>query len=199
MTLKIQSTLMIVSLTFCLMANKKPNHHKTIVDSEPLISNSDTLIDPFLKLDYDEVFIYNFNYDSAKKQRLNLEFSVKSFNFNKVNKTSLKKLDSSTVNGIIKTLSDTATYGGQTYACFLPRMGLTFLKDKKTVFNVLICLECNYLESTARIPAMFHYDYKIFPDDATPITLYNMGFSDKGKQALLEICSSSGLAFCKNE
>lgn len=197
MTLKIQSTLMILSLTFCLMANKKPIHHKTIVDSEPLISNSDSLFDPFLKLDYDEVFIYNFNFDTAKKQRLNLEFSVNSFNFNKVNKTSLKKLDSSTVNHIIKILSDTATYGRQTYACFLPRMGLTFLKDKKTVFNVLICLECNYLESTSRIPAMFHSSYKLYPDDSEPITLYNMGFSDKGKQALLELCSRSGLAYCK--
>lgn len=180
------------------MANKQPKLVKTNMNAESPKSDADTLFDPFLQLDFDEVFIYNFNYDSAKKQRLNLEFSVNSFNFNKVNKTSLKKLDAGTVNSIIKTLSDTATYGGQTYACFLPRMGLTFIKDKKTAFNVLICLECNYLESTTRIPAMFHYAYELYPDDAPPITLYKMGFSDKGKQALLEICSSSGLGYCKN-
>ncbi|HEY1045797.1 MAG TPA: hypothetical protein VGF79_05120, partial [Bacteroidia bacterium] len=139
------------------------------------------------------------NYDTAKKQRLNLEFSATKFDFHKVKKTSLRKLDSSTVAHIIETLSDTATYGAQTYACFLPRMGLTFLKNKKQVFNVLICLECNYLESTSGIPAMYHSSYKIYPDDAPPVTLYNMGFSDKGKKALLEICSKSGLGFCKNE
>lgn len=195
--MKFALTIICIS-SFLMTPNQQINSKSSKVIAS-LYINDDSLKDPFKELSYDEVFMYNFNYDTAKKQRLNMEFTATNFNFHKVKKTSLRKLDSSAVVHIIETLTDTATYGAQNYACFLPRMGISFLKTKKPVFNVLICLECNYLESTSKIPAMFHSSYKLYPDDAPPITLYNMGFSDKGKKALLEICSKSGLGFCKNE
>jgi len=53
---------------------------------------------------------------------------------------------------LTNTLCDKSTYGGDVAACFDPHFGIVFYKINKPVAYISICLDCNYLVSSIKIP-----------------------------------------------
>jgi hypothetical protein len=49
-------------------------------------------------------------------------------------------------------LCNKSTYGGDVAACFDPHLGIVFYKASKPSAYVSICLDCNYLVSSIKIP-----------------------------------------------
>jgi hypothetical protein len=47
---------------------------------------------------------------------------------------------------------DESTYGGDIASCFNPHFGIVFYKTGKPIAYVSVCLECNYLVSSIKIP-----------------------------------------------
>jgi hypothetical protein len=62
------------------------------------------------------------------------------------------RLDKSQITEITNLLCDKATYGDDIAACFDPHLGLVFYDGEKVNAYVSICLECNYLVSSIKIP-----------------------------------------------
>ncbi|MBL7812283.1 MAG: hypothetical protein JNL57_08690 [Bacteroidetes bacterium] len=170
-----------------------------------IIGKPDTLFDPFEHLTFNRVVAYNFNYDSAQNKRLHSEEgfndTLGGFSFYKTrNKSSLRILDSATIQQLIVTLQDTSTFGNTYGDCFFPRMGITFLQNQKEVFSVLICFECNFLESSIILPASrqrwYEFEAGDFSETGTKVRRYYKGFSATGKNKLLKLCNDLNMGFC---
>lgn len=101
----------------------------------------------FAKISYDKAVAYN--YDG--------EFMIQIINertghlADKISKE--KVLTAEQATRITNTLCDASTYGDDMAACFDPHLGIVFYKLDKPVAYVSICLDCNQLVSSVRIPA----------------------------------------------
>jgi len=182
--------------------------------SFPVINKVDSLFNPFDSIHYDKVVAFNLNFDTVKnmKTRKDLYYSesIAKFNYEGISKSSIRVLDSMLLSELISTLSDSSTYGQQHSDCFEPRFGLNFFYNNNTVLSILICFDCNYLESSIVIPASMksYHDIKSFEWDddkqkenkRNPIYIrkYLNGFSPKGKQRLLSICAQLKMNYCNN-
>ena len=159
-------------------------------------------VNPLDTLQFDQIIAYTVNYDAEKKMRTRdqMESGIVEYRFDEPYasaKTILSKKQSSR---LIALLSDTATYGQTRADCFEPRMALQFLKNGKDVFRILICEDCNYLESTVPLPAAERKYYEISYEDEGEVKVfrrYQRGFSDQGKLAISELCKELKLAYCR--
>lgn len=102
-------------------------------------------------------------------------------------------LNTDQVNFLVKFLTDNATYGAHTAACFIPHLGIVFYQDEAVKYVIDICLDCNYLTSTTEIPAT-QYHRETFDDGYS----YGLrGFSENGQQKIIEISRQLGLEYGK--
>jgi len=77
--------------------------------------------------------------------------------------------------------------------CFIPHLGFGFYKDNKIVFKVNVCLDCNYLIPSIKIPATSFY--KI--NKGTEFEYPAQGFSEYGKERIIEISKELELDYGK--
>ncbi|MFN8306952.1 MAG: hypothetical protein U0T79_09275 [Ferruginibacter sp.] len=99
----------------------------------------------FATVDYDKVVAYS--YDGEGDIEI---IDEKGKLANKIK----KQVDLSKAQTIrlTNTLCNKSTYGGDIAACFDPHFGVVFYKTNKPVAYISICLDCNYLVSSIKIP-----------------------------------------------
>lgn len=142
---------------------------------------------PFNKLDYNKVIAYD--YEGGKGEGVidivtneKLAPTVKQH----------KNLTQQQVDDLTNYLGANSTYGGGKAFCFDPHLGIVFYKDNNVVAHVSICLECNYLHSSIKIPATevtkikISDDYEYFAD----------GFSKLGRQKINSLCRQLNFTHC---
>jgi hypothetical protein len=138
---------------------------------------------PFADIDYDRVIGYNFAmHDSRVHTILNKDSTL--------DKTTIlpgKQLTSKQTKALIKTITDTLTYGGVAYACFDPKHAFIFYRKSSIVALVEICFACSSIRSTPEIPAVGYCARK------TDHRFSNYGFSKSGENSLMDFCRKLGL------
>ncbi len=138
---------------------------------------SKTISNPFDSLNYDNVVAYDYNGSPEMQIVINGQLlSLKGRIYKQ------KELSTKQIRKLNKILGDSNTYGGSTAACFDPHFGVVYYKQIKIVRHISICLDCNYLMSSAKIPAS--ETKKVFPGDDTDEFYFAQGFS---KDARLKI------------
>ena len=143
--------------------------------------------EPFKDLKFNKVIAYDFDGDEEKYATV---FDNKTRIFNPV-VLHQKELNKEQIENLISFLIDSKTYGEGIAACFVPHLGIVFYHDNQFVFEVDVCLDCNYLESTIEIPA--RKTKKIKLEDGSD--LYLIGFSKIGKQKIIGLCKELNLDY----
>lgn len=99
----------------------------------------------FAHIEYDKVIAYNYNggddiaiIDEKGRLAKNIKEQV--------------ELNKAQTDRLTNLLCDRATYGADMAACFDPHFGIVFYKMNKPAAYVSICLDCNYLISSIKIP-----------------------------------------------
>lgn len=116
----------------------------------------------FTTLDYDKVVAYNYDGEGDIEIIDNKGHLAK-----KIKKQIL--LNRAQTTKLTNIFCAKSTYGGDVAACFDPHFGIVFYKANKAKVYVSVCLDCNYLISSIRIPN----------SGAT-------GFSDNGAKQIFE-------------
>lgn len=142
---------------------------------------------PFDTLKFDKVIAYDFD---GREENMNV-INYKTGRFTSVILRQ-KELNVKQINYLIDFLTNNKTYGGNTAACFEPHLGIVFYKEDKKVFEVDICLDCNYLISTVEIPATKQMKQH---KDGTSYEL--KGFSEMGKQNIIHLSKQLNLDYGK--
>ncbi len=129
--------LFIVLLTSCfILCNNK---HQ--LDSETKANSNNV----FATVDYDKVVAYRYN-GEGDNEIIDKEGKL----YEKIEKQVI--LSKAQTIRLTNVLCDKSTYGGDIAACFDPHFGLVFYKTNKPVAYISICLDCNYLVSSIKIP-----------------------------------------------
>lgn len=144
---------------------------------------------PYKNLPYDSIVAYDFMGDGDRSivYKNKLEKSAKN----------PRKLSEQQTEKLIATVTDTATYGNGTAACFNPHLGFVFYHKGKIKSSINVCFGCNYLIADEYLPAHNHYNYLEVGDDYI-FRFPQYGFSDQGKEKLMQFCEELGLAYCKS-
>ena len=119
---------------FCISCNN--NEVRTVTPSSNNV---------FKTIDYDKVVAYSYDGESDIEiidKQGKLAEKIKK----QVELTKFQIIDFTNI------LCDKSTYGGDIAACFDPHFGIVFYKKNKSVAHVSICLDCNYLISSIKIP-----------------------------------------------
>lgn len=161
----------------------------TLGPAFPLVASAQvhTEIHPFDTLRFDRVVAYD--YDGAPEKRI-----VKDGQLQQRLIRHERDLTNKQVRWVNSLLGDSTTYGGGTAACFDPHLGLVYYRNGAIVAHVSICLDCNYLESSARIPAMEHTP-AVWQDNSYFKPFY--GFSKQARKKLSRFCSDLDFDHCK--
>lgn len=101
-----------------------------------------------------------------------------------------KELTKEQLENLVSFLTDSTTYGEGTAACFRPHLAVVFYQDNRMVYEVDVCLDCNYLQSTTPIPAAYTKKMKL--ENGAEIDL--IGFSKKGIEKISKLMKETGLA-----
>ena len=112
------------------------------------ISANSQANNPFLKLKFDKVVMYDFE-------------GTKGYNLYIVNEkgqlaTSITKqtqLDKEAIINLNAKLGNKKSYGCGTAACFDPHLGFVYYLNGKVIAQITICLDCNRLSSSIDIKA----------------------------------------------
>lgn len=112
------------------------------------INSNGQITNPFSSLRFDKVMICDFENDGEHSFPLVDEKGQLS---NFVKKS--VPLDQSTRSKLVSRLGNKKSYGQVHADCDEPHFGVIFYKGKKEAAEVQICLGCNVLSSTLRIPA----------------------------------------------
>ena len=151
MNTKIYSiSLLVVSLTTISCGNNES------------LTNKRSINNVFATLDYDKTVAYNYN-GQGDIEIIDKETGQLA---KKIRKQVV--LDSAQILKITNDLCDKSSYGGDVASCFDPHLGIVFYKTDKPVAYISICLDCNYLISSIKIPNS------------------ESGFSDNGIKRILE-------------
>ena len=142
-------------------------------------------LNPFDSIRFNKVIAYDF--DGKEERNISV---VDKYGFSKVIKKQ-KNLNKEQVTFLINFLTDTLTYGQSTAACFEPGLGIVFFNNESVVYTIDICLDCNFLHSTTIIPATQYT--QMDSEDGTSYALD--GFSQKGKNNIIELCKQLGLEY----
>lgn len=136
---------------------------------------------PFEKLDYDKVIAYEYqgeggllieNCLNKKKEKI----------YKKITLTEKQTEKLETI------LISEKSYGNATMSCFDPHFGVVYYLKEKIVGTVSICLECNSLISSEKIPATELKMIKISDDYSYPAK----GFSKIARKNIYNYCKEIG-------
>ena len=139
---------------------------------------------PFDKLDYDKVIAYEFQGNGE----LLIENCLKNEK-EKINKT--KTLTEKQTEKLETILTSEKAYGNTTMSCFDPHFAVIYYLNEKIVGTINICLECNYLISSEKIPATELKMIKISDDYSYPAK----GFSKNTRKEIYNYIK--GIGFTK--
>lgn len=143
------------------------------------------LNDPFKKLQYDRVVAYEYD-GEAGVEIIDEHGKLAKFVY------TTTQLTAAQIKNINRILTDTATYGGETAACFDPHMGIVYYNKDKVAAYVSVCMACNFLQESKQIPIGAATYYAIEQDgERYP----RAGFSKRGRVALRKF--TDGLHFKK--
>ncbi len=158
--------------------------------AQKTVHRFEDMVNPFEISLYDKVVVYKFNGEIKNKEP---EFAIVDTigNLAKTAKIPGKELKKKEIRKLDEILGDTATYGGATAACFIPRLGIVYYYKNKIIGQINICLECNYLQSNPEIPLTWYYKTDI-GNEIIPAK----GFSKIGRKQLNEFCKKLDLGNC---
>ena len=166
-------------------------HNYMLLSGYALLEKYKTLqnYNPYKNLLYDSIVAYDFMGDGDRSivYKDRLDRSAKH----------PRKLSPQQTEKLIATVTDTATYGNGTAACFNPHLGFVFYHNGKIKSSISVCFGCNYLIADEYLPAHNHYNFLEVGDDYT-IRRALFGFSEQGKEKLMQMCEELGLQYCKN-
>lgn len=145
--------------------------------------------EPFNTLKFDKVIAYDFD---GREEHYTSIIGPINGNFSPIILRQ-KKLNLDQINFLIAFLTDNKTYGEQFAACFAPHFGIVFYKKEKIIFEVDICLDCNFLTSSIEFTATQHKKVKF--DDGSSYGL--KGFSELGKKKIIELSKQLDLDYGK--
>ncbi|MCE2961567.1 MAG: hypothetical protein ACK5UE_13145 [Chitinophagales bacterium] len=182
-------------------SNYKPT--KLLIDSIKFISQKDVfsylakadtilapkgknIYTPFDKLTYNKIIAYDYEGSHQVTMEKEKFYSITSkLVYNQ------KSLNQNQVNFIVYELTNKKNYGNATAACFEPHMALVFYKDTTFVNSIDICMDCNFLISTYKIPTQFHN--KVNEGKEDEYTFY--GFTNKGKRTIKKLSKELGFNY----
>ncbi|MBL4657188.1 MAG: hypothetical protein JKX73_04250 [Flavobacteriales bacterium] len=158
----------------------------TIAQKKVLLED---LANPFeCCLEYDTVMAYAFNGQAGNREQAIVDTLG---GFAKTIEKPGQQLSKKEIIQLDKILGDTASYGGTTAACFVPRLGIIYYYKGKVVGHINICLECNYLESNPEMPLTSYYK-----TDVGSTTIPAKGFSKTARKKLDTLCKQLNLGYC---
>lgn len=139
---------------------------------------------PFEKLKYDKVVAYEYQGQGG----LLIEKCLKEES-EKINKT--LNLTEKQTEKLEKILTAEKAYGNTTMSCFDPHFAVIYYLKEKIAGTIDICLDCNYLISSEKIPSTELKMIKISDDYSYPAK----GFSKTTRKEIYEFIK--GLGFTK--
>ena len=155
-------------------------------------SNAESIIrstsydSPFDTLIFDKVIAYDFDGIKSPSQSILSErghlvpFIIKQH-----------ALSTKQTSSVLNSLTDKETYGGMRYACFEPHLAFVFYESSKIKMVVDVCLDCNYLIASTKIPAT----EANLVDLGDGTTYPRSGFSEMGVEKIIEICDELGMGY----
>ncbi len=169
------------------IATIKQNSTLLFISQAKKIDISKRANSPFNKLDYNKVIAYD--YDGGKGEGV-----IDIISNGKLAQTvkQQKELTQEQIDDLTNYLGANSTYGGNKAFCFEPHLGIVFYKDSKVVAHLSICLECNYMNSSIKIPAIEVKKVKIGDNDEYP----SIGFSKLGRQKINALCKQLNFSHC---
>ena len=139
---------------------------------------------PFKKLKYDKVIAYEYQGEGG----LMIEKCLKNEK-EKINKT--MTLTDKETEKLENILTSEKAYGNSTMFCFDPHFAIIYFLKEKIVGTISVCLECNYLISSEKIPATELKMIKISDDYSYPAK----GFSKNTRKEIYDFIK--GIGFTK--
>ncbi len=145
----------------------------------PTISVNGRHPSPFDSIAFDRVIAYDYN--DTMRPRLRIWDREGQRWAGTVMKQ--KALTANQAQSVIDLLTTPSTYGHGTASCFDPRLALIFYQGQKKVLVIDICLDCNYLESSVKLPAQYEKKRDLGEGQYYPLR----GFSKAAQQAIVNL------------
>jgi hypothetical protein len=101
-----------------------------------------------------------------------------------------RALDAGQIYAVTSCLGSKQSYGDGTAPCFRPGMAIVFFQDIQPVMKTEICLDCNFLESSVRIPAKYGKKAKM---EGTEIEL--VGFTKEGRACIIDLAKQLSFSY----
>jgi hypothetical protein len=162
---------------------------KSFILHQPVVSLPAFSAKPFDSIRFDKVIAYDFD-GSDKEESGIIDREGRFAPFIKEQ----RGLDPSQVSSIISCLSSKQSYGAGTAPCFRPGMAIVFFQNNSPVMTVDICLDCNFLESSLRIPAKYGKKISRY---GTEIEL--TGFSTEGRRCIISLAGQLKFSYAKEK
>lgn len=134
---------------------------------------------PFNNLKYDKVIAYEFNGNGMRTIDRVITGDRKRLD----NKTTL---DSTQIEQFEKIICKRDAYGQSTAGCFEPHFAVIYYSGDSIIAQVDVCLMCNYLVSSEKIPSVYQY----MMDEGTEFERPLNGFSKSTRKELNEFILS---------
>lgn len=103
---------------------------------------------PFLKLTYDSVVIYDFESRGKTTQQLSI---VSDSNTLASDIKKASALSTGESQRLSERIGQKESYGQGVAACFDPHLGIVYYKNGKHIAYITVCIDCNRLESSLEI------------------------------------------------
>jgi hypothetical protein len=129
---------------------------------------------PYLLLSYDSIVIYDFDWRDPITKKIVSIIDTE----NRALASTVKKsacLDKKTAMQLSRLLGEKTSYGQEVASCFEPHLGIVFYQQGKHTAHIDVCLTCNRLESSLKIPAQDQGKHQT--EDDVYYTLYGMSKS----------------------
>ncbi|WP_204344899.1 hypothetical protein [Psychroserpens algicola] len=136
---------------------------------------------PFETLEYDKVIAYEYQGEGG----LLIERCLREEK-EKINKT--LHLSEKQIEKLEKILTSEIAYGNTTMSCFDPHFSVIYYQNEKIIGTIDICLDCNYLISSEKIPATELKMIKISDDYFYPAK----GFSKNTRKEIYKFVKELG-------
>ena len=145
----------------------------------PIIANGQS--NPFEKLRYDKVVAYEYQGEGE----LLIEQCLKEEK-EKINKMLILKKNQ--IEKLERILTSKNAYGNTTASCFDPHFAVVYFLKDKIVGSIDICLDCNYLIASEKIPATEFKMIKVSNDYSYPAK----GFSKNTRMEIYQYIKNLG-------
>ncbi len=165
----------------------RPKQILPYVEQSPSVAMPDQLPAPFDRITFARVVAYDFN------KRLRPFSSVLKLSEQRYAADIEKQqaLNAQQIAQLLDLLTNTKSFGGIQASCFDPRMGFIFYQGTQAQLVVDICLDCNYLRSTAAFPAMTEQN----SDADSREAFHAQGFSNLGREKIIKLAAALELHY----